>query len=421
MVPMRCCALLCLLALGAGPGRRALRYAEIPVEGRRVLQTSAEGFPEFLRSIEHRTAERLAEGENDHLIFYLLESGSFTGRPRIEPAQSASEFFDRPGAEIPRTVTGRIEDFIKALGRPGPDERLSYFRKLLAKKEPLFEHLCSEYARAMKFLYRKEFAARYQERGHSSDTQVEANFAVWTALSVVKALDAAARLNRVLIVGPGLDFAPRTDFFEVFPPQSYQPFATADALLELGLARPDRIEIQCLDINPRVVDWIKTFPRRQERRLALVSRTKDPLFAEYFRSLGRHIGSEAALGNLPARYQGKSLAISKSVADRIRADRLNILTERYDPPPQYDLAVVTNVLVYFNNAELLLALSNIHSMLREGGYLIHNELRVEVEACGRMLGLAPVQARSLRLTVEGEKPLFDAFVILRKGPAGPTR
>jgi len=38
-----------------------------------------------------------------------------------------------------------------------------------------------------------------------------------------------------------------------------------------------------------------------------------------------------------------------------------------------------------------------------------------------MLGLAPVQARSLRLTTEGEKPLFDAFVILRKGPAGPTR
>jgi len=427
MVPMRWCALLCLLALGAGTGRRPIRYADIPVEARSALGTSAEGFSEFLRSIEHRTAKRLAEGENDHLIFYLLESGSFTGRPKIEPAESAAEFFDRPGAEIPRTVTGRIEDFIKALRRPGPDERLSYFRKLLSNKEPLFEHLCTEYARAMKFLYRKEFAARdaggslYQERGHSSDTQVEANFAVWTALSVLKALEPPARLSRVLIVGPGLDFAPRTDFLEALPAQSYQPFAAADALLELGLARPERVEIQCLDLNPRVVDWINTFTRRQERRLALVSRTKDPLFAEYFRNLGRHIGSQAALDNLPARYQGKSLAISKSVADRIKADRLNILTERYDPSPQYDLAVVTNVLVYFNNAELLLALSNIHSMLREGGYLIHNELRVEVEAFGRMLGLAPVQARSLRLTTEGEKPLFDAFVILRKGPAGPTR
>lgn len=427
MVPMRWCALLCLLALGEGTSRRYVRYADIPVEGRGVLETSAEGFPDFLRSVERRTAERLAEGENDHLVFYLLESGSFTGRPKIEPAVSASEFFDRPGTQIPRAVTGRIEDFIKALGRPGPDERLSYFRKFLANKEPLFEHLCSEYARAMKFLYRKEFGARdaggslYQERGHSSDTQVEANFAVWTALSVLKALDPPARLNRVLIVGPGLDFAPRTDFLEPLPPQSYQPFAIADALLGLGLAQPERIEIQCLDINPRVVDWINAFTGRRERRLALVSRAMDPLFAEYFRDLGRHIGSEAALGSLPAPYQGKSLTVSKSVAGRIRAGRLNILTERYQPPPRYDLAVVTNVFVYFNNVELLLALTNIESMLRPGGYLVHNEVRAEVESFGAMLGLAPVQARSLRLTTEGRKPLFDTLAIHRKTAAGATR
>lgn len=193
----------------------------------------------------------------------------------------------------------------------------------------------------------------------------------------------------MLRVRAGLDFARRRDFFEVLPPQSYQPFAPADALLGLGLAR-------------------------QERRLVLVSRTRDPLFAGYFRNLGRHIGSEAALGNLPARYQGKSLAISKSVAERIKAERLNILTEHCDPQPQYDLAVVTNVLVYFNNAELLLALSNIHSMLREGGYLIHNEPRVEVETFGRLLGLLLVQGRTLRLTAISEKPLFDSFVIHRK-------
>ena len=60
--------------------------------------------------------------------------------------------------------------------------------------------LMREYERAMRFLYEKEFvagrtsdsaaavAALYQTRGHSSDTEIEAGYAVYAALATLKQL-----------------------------------------------------------------------------------------------------------------------------------------------------------------------------------------------------------------------------------------
>ena len=69
------------------------------------------------------------------------------------------------------------------------------------------------YARAMGFLYEKEFkaphnqvAGLYQTRGHSTGTKVEANYAVWNALGVLKAMQPGLAIGRVLVVAPGLDF-----------------------------------------------------------------------------------------------------------------------------------------------------------------------------------------------------------------------
>ncbi|MCL4500122.1 MAG: hypothetical protein M1335_07800, partial [Chloroflexi bacterium] len=281
------CSLAAGLAFGGDEAPRPISYSDLPQAARLALGregVSAAGFPAFLRSIEKRTRERLIEGENDHLVFFVLQSSTFSTRPRIEPALSASEFVAGlppgqreaylsggapiSGANIPRPVLERIADLLNA---KGSGELLSYFKRMLRRQAPNHprQYLCSEYVRAMRFLYVKEFAQNkregslYRRRGHSSDTQVEANFAVWTALSVVKAVDPLARLDRVLIVGPGLDFAPRTDFFDMFPPQSYQPFAIADALLGLALTMPGRMRIHCVDINPRVVEWIRHFPSRK--------------------------------------------------------------------------------------------------------------------------------------------------------------
>jgi len=50
-------------------------------------------------------------------------------------------------------------------------------------------------------------ASLYQSRGHSSDTEIEAGYAVYVALATLKQLEPQRRIARVLIVGPGLDLA----------------------------------------------------------------------------------------------------------------------------------------------------------------------------------------------------------------------
>ena len=446
--------------------KRLIRYGDLPVELLSWLRqegVTQENFSARISSIRQLTDERERVGEYDHLIFFLLQSSRFTVQPRIEPALSAYEFVqslsetDRaqflaegstflPATEkIPRSVKTRIADFSKALktNRKLDDERLSYFDNLLRKTgqatQAIEPQLALEYIRAMRFLYRKEFASRliaskdvaafvaslYQTRGHSTDTQIEANFAVYTALASLKALSPETRLNTVLIVGPGLDFAPRTDLIDLFGPQSYQPFAIADALLSLKLADETKLQIHCVDINDRVIAHLQNLRQRSDVRLSILSGIKEsaahPIaedYKSYFQSFGKSIGAESKLevpSHLSA-HLSKSLRIDQEVVRTISVDRLNIVTERYADSPSFDLVVVTNVFPYFSAPELLFALTNISSMMAAGGYLVHNELQTVPSTFVTALGLPLRQARTVMITSDKVTPLFDGVAIHQKTP-----
>lgn len=409
------CAIFLLagLAWPGGPVRREVALSDVPVRLREFLP--AQEFPRLLDALKARTAAREQAGEYDHLIHYLLQSRAFTARPRIEPALSAREWVEG-GKAIPEAVRLRMQDFLAALGQPATDVRMAYFQTMNADL-PLLDR---EYRRAMDFLYKKEFgaggAALYQERGHSTDSQFEANYAVYIGLAALKSKKPELALENVLVVGPGLDFAPRTDLMDAYGPQSYQPYAIADALIELGLADPARLRIHCIDINSRVVRYFE----RPARRLQLISGLADtpehPLvagFKSYFRKFGGNIGQEYPLAGLPPQYRAhlnKSISVRPEIAARITADRLNIITERCDPSPQYDLVVATNIFVYFDPTELLLALTNLRGMLKEGGYLVHNDPRSDLERFARELGLAPIEARTILISPSAT-PLYDTVVL----------
>ena len=380
--------------------KRSIQIEDLPI----AVQSVFPNLKNTIHDVEASTAGRLREGENDHLIFYVLQSTRFTKEPRIEPALSARSFQDR--RQVPADALRRMLDFLKA--PVSVDERLADLR---ARLQPTRDSLLSEYARSMSFLYQKEFKASknqvadlYQTRGHSTDTQVEANYAVWNALEVLKAMRPDLVIRRVLVVGPGLDFAPRMDLFDQLPPQSYQPYALADALFSLKLAQSSGFRLHCVDINPRVVDFVNTFKGRPLPVLKLISKTADEEYQRYFLRLGSAIGTR----------QGDTIAVRKDVAESVSATRLNILTERLTGEP-FDLVVVTNVLLYFNPKELTLALANIAGMLKRGGYLIHNDLRPEIDGDAVMFGLGPVQARTLRVARGSTDPLFDSFAIYIKG------
>jgi len=350
----------------------------------------AGNFPGYIAGLEHKTAQREREGENDHLIFYLLQSQEFTKAARLEPALCAKRYVE--SGTIPKAVQTRMEQFAATTIAT---ERLTYFRSLLPR-EDAGAYLRKEFARAMQSLYAKEFAGKpqyYQSRGHSTDTQITANYAIWTALSVLKASQPGLKLQRVLIVGPGMDIAPRTGLVDRYPPQSHQPYAVAQILRDLNFSETPRIE--CVDINDRVIRFIRNFAHRSEPRLNFQVPPGD---REY----------ETWASNLKL----KLAAVPRTIAEAVSAEKLNIITQRLDS--KYDLVVATNILLYFDDTELLLAMANIESMLRTGGYFIHNELRGAIDEDAAAVGLAPVQARTVKIGEGAKAPLYDAFAIYRK-------
>lgn len=462
------CAAIFAWSFATAPGAtqtiRPIIYDDLPTGLSGWLKQQGinqEGFAERISSIQRQTNERERIGEFDHLIFFLLQSSRFTAQARIEPALSAYELVqslsetDRakflvensnfvPATEkIPKAVKARIGEFIRTLksGRASEDERLSYFDNWLRKNASpglsVESLLAAEYIRAMRFLYRKEFASRsirqedvaayvsalYQSRGHSTDTQIEANFAIHEALQVLKFSSPQTKLNRILIVGPGLDFAPRTDLIDLFGPQSYQPFAIADSLLALKLADESKLQIHCVDINDRVIAHLQTLRQRAETRLSILSGVKEsaahPIaddYRNYFLGFGKSIGAESRL-NLPAQFSAhlsKSLKIRPEIVKTISGHRLNIVAERFADSPQYDLIVVTNVFPYFSAPELLFALTNIQAMMAAGGYLVHNELQTVPSTFVTALGLPLWQARTVMITSDKATPLFDGVAVHQK-------
>ena len=376
----------------------SIQYEDLPPPARTAIAADASAFDSFLADIKRTTQQRLLAGDREHLAYFILQSTSFTNLAPIEPAASAKQLHQTKS--IPPDVQARMDAFIAALQQSPKGERLQYF----ASVKP--EGLRIAYNEAMDFLYRKEFeskqnlnriASLYESRGYSSDTSIEATFPVYLALKRLP----RANIKRVLIIGPGLDFAPRTALFDKYPPQSYQPYAVADALLSLGLTKEQDLQIDCLDINPNVVQF---FDQQRAPQLHLPIKTLSPEHNAYTRQLGRKVGVRS----------GNQLTIRRSLARRISATTGNILTDRL--PHQYDLIIATNVLAYMPRRELLLALANVHAALAPGGWFIHNDLREDVEAFTKLFNFEPQYADMIALSESATRGIFDAFVMHRKQP-----
>jgi SAM-dependent methyltransferase len=422
----------------------------------------ASNFPAHVEQVHQSNALRVHEGDLDHLVFYLLQSTRFTPLPPIEPALSARalvegltaaqrEAFLAKGqadiAQVAGPVRARAAALLRALDARSDDTRLTFFRSLVNSTFPdrraREDGLLREYLRAMRFLYQKEFIAQragrpaeavaelYRTRGLSTDTAVEAGYAASIGLGVVASLRSGERIRRVLIVGPGLDLAPRTGLLETGPPESYQPWAVIDALVALGLSRLDDLTVVAADINPRVVEHLQR-ARTTPPLLTLSSEIREndnitlaPAYREYFGRVGDAIGQvlPAAAGTTrrpgdPGPTLQKRLRVTSAAARVLAATQLDIVSDRLEGEP-FDLIVATNILPYFDDPGLMLAMSNIAGMLAPGGVFLHNESRAALQEISRAVGLPFQQSRQVIIaTVRGAAaPLFDSVYLHVKGEA----
>ena len=420
---------------------------------------TAGSFPEYVRQLRDTHAARVRDGDFDHLVFYLLQSEHFTSLPPLEPALSAKALVDSLSAAgrtsylggsaldpppVPAPVRARIAALVKALDRPAADARLRYFGELARMAFPDGAQRASgigrEYLRTMRFVYQKEFVAQpsanpadavadlYRTRGLSTDTAVEAGFLVSTGLGVLKSLEPGRQIRRVLIIGPGLDLAPRTALVEEGPPESYQPWAVMDALVAAGLSRLADLSVVGADINPRVVSHLRR-SHEVPPTLDLVSGIREdatvsmsPEYKEYLDALGRAIAGPGGAPPAQATVDGhlrKRVRVSGAAANALSAVPLDVVTERLRGQT-FDLVIATNVLPYFDDQELMLAMSNIASMLAPGGVFLHNEARPALDGISRAVGLPFEHSRhAVVASVRGAPaPLFDSVWLHRKAALG---
>ena len=438
---MRLCVALCIsvLAIVTQTPSHPVRITWddlAPLHG--ALQSrglTAASFDAYVKQVREDDARRVREGDLDHLIFYALQSTRFTRRPPIEPALSAKSLNEN-GQRVPADVRARIGDLLKAIDSSSVDPRLTYFRALMsstfAKGPEREDALVREYTRVMKFVYDKEFVAQragtdavvelYRTRGLSTDTEVEAGYVVYNGLGILKSLDSARRIRRVLIIGPGLDLAPRTGFLETSAPQSYQPWAVIDALVSLGLSRIENLSVVGADINPRVVDHLRQAGSSPPVLTLVTGIAETPTvqlardYRDYFLQLGRSIGVVADLK--PPKGLGshlsKTVRIRSSVAHALSAEELDIVTGRLEDD-SFDLIIATNILPYFDDTKLMLAMSNVRAMLAPDGIFMHNESRPLLGELTDVLGMPFEQSRQVTIaSVTGAPPLADTVWLHRR-------
>jgi len=178
---------------------------------------------------------------------------------------------------------------------------------------------------------------------------LEAGYATWSGLGVVRELNKGERFPRAFLVAPGLAFSLR---------------ACAP-----GVARNrGDDEGRC-----------------------------------WWESSGRRLGPSIRC------TRAKSIEVMPEWLERVHAARMDTLTETVGG--HYDVTVVTNLLLYFDNCQLGLALAKLASMLRPGGVLILNEARPEVEFRTNLAGSPALPARTVGIRARAAPPLFDFVMI----------
>jgi len=458
--------LLCSLALAlpliaqrhASTTERKATYLSF-ADAQQVVSTLAEILPEELRGKSEREIaaawpgwvarhdaeirSRLAQGDEDSLVNFLLFGTSFTKQPRIgleqlQSMKNAVSSISNRGADEQqdqnsRLIAARITDLVNASAAPRGNDRLLFARKILGEKgfhletkdgrERAKQYLTTSlrrvinentgYARALEAARlqgdaSEEFAARsrlFRARGLSSDTSLLPNYAIEESLKEIKVrgLLAPASVRRVAVIGPGLDFTDKQEGYDFYPQQTIQPFAIMDTLLRLGLAKANGLQVVTFDLSPRVNDHLARARYRAQRGQGyVVQLPRDeqsqwkPDAVRYWERFGDQVGNPVPPVAVPAtagQLNIRAVRIRPGLVTRVLPVDTNIVLQRLDLPAteKFDLILATNIFVYYDNFDQSLAMMNVEQMLRPDGLMLSNNALLELPFFGvRSAGYATV-------------------------------
>jgi len=383
------------------PILEALRANLAPsdLRGRAPSEIEA-SWPEWVSRRDAAIRARVEAGDEDSIIHLLLFGTAFTRAPRASDRDLAA--LASSPAEGLRALQLRIDDFAAAVAAPGDNERLQFARRLIERKgidlttaagRMQLRRYLSERTQAVGGSVLSSTVLDpsadltdkltvFRTRGLSADTSLFVDLGIERALDAMKAGGTLppGSVQRVAIIGPGLDFTDKLGGYDFYPAQTIQPFALMDSLLRLDLAEDGRVGITAFDLSPRVLRHLELARERARAGIpySLVlprdtDRAWSPELLEYWRRIGNWIGSDTKPVAAPqgaGRVEVRGMLVRPQVVLSVTPVDLNIVTERIDA--QFDLVVATNILLYYDVFEQSLAAANIARMLRPGGFLLTN-------------------------------------------------
>lgn len=358
----------------------------------------------WLQRSDARVRERLDAGEEDSLTNLLRFGVTYTKEYRID-----DEYLVRYGQSslVNSFAENRANDLIKALAAPNRNQGFQEMRAFVESKgfsvnspagqKKLKAYLLANLVRLQKDFLQAQSESKsdpnksFQHRGISLDSNLWPDYDLDLALqALLKAkMLQAGQVERVAIVGPGLDFVNKQEGVDYYPPQTTQPFAVLDSLLGLGLAKPSNIDIYTLDISSRVnlhietarknaargQDYTVQLPWYAEGRWTEEFRKS---FTQYWRALGSQIGDPVGAIPVPSQSPGfetRAIKIHASIVSRVKPINTNIVYQQLPLPPnrRFDLIIGTNIFIYYGKFEQSLARANIAAALKPGGFLLSNQ------------------------------------------------
>jgi hypothetical protein len=358
---------------------------------------------------------RLQRGDEDSIVNLMLFGTTFTAARRPAPADLPAAGRVGRASEV---LERRLDDLASAVLNPGPNERLQFARQVLERRgvalagagglqaaraalasmrDRAFEEgekyrarlaEADQAARAADKL--KGYATAYFDRGLATDTSIRVDFALERVLEALRSRGSftAGGVRRVAVVGPGLDFADKTDGHDFYPQQTIQPLAIIDSLLRLELSDADDLEVAGFDVSPRVIHHLDRARERARTNAGYVihlplepgtaAREWNPELVAYWRRFGDQIGKEVAPLTPPAaaaKVNVRAIEIGPRAVLDLQPQPLDVVVQRLDNLPaseQFDLVVATNVLLYYGAFEQALAAANLAAMMKPGAILVAN-------------------------------------------------
>lgn len=379
------------------------KYADSGMDGSKV-RTAAE-WDSWIREQDRQVRSRIDRGVEDSISNLILYGTSFTKVPRLANSEQA---LSEASVALNPAALARVRQLVAATEAEKRNERVEFVSEFLKRKR-IAGHQKEQYLAAIlaRFVqeqseYQKKLEAAgksgdtsqliatrgtlYAQRGLSVDTSLLPNFAIEDTLRVLltKGVLKSGSIKRIAVVGPGLDFTDKRDGYDFYPLQTIQPFAVLEAVERLGLGKREELHVVTLDLNAAVNSHVANLAAvaKQGRpyKVQLPRDTAAKWTSQalgYWENFGEVIGTPAKPLAVPEQLPTvklKAVAITSDRAARVSPLDMNVVAQTKDfaEGDGFDLVVATNILVYYDDFQQALAMSNITRMMNSGGFFLAN-------------------------------------------------